>query len=209
MASLKGRKLRQVIDPALAKAFTHPLRGHIWVTLFERGIVSPTEIARELDLEVNEVSYHFSNLSGNGLTKLVGTAPGLRGFDEHFYEPVAPVFRFEDEDWMKLPTGVRSSLSGETLQQVIQQLIEALETGSFDARNRHLSQTWLLLDEQGWQEVIWIARQALERMLAVQKGYSERRKDSAEPAIPVAIVMAVFETAASITAREAGKTDAL
>jgi DNA-binding transcriptional ArsR family regulator len=208
MAGLKGKKLKQVIDPILAKVFTHPLRGHIWVTLFERGIVSPAEIAHELELEANEVSYHFRSLSRKGLIKLARTV-SRRGFNEHFYEPVPPVFRFEDEDWMKLPAGVRSSLSGETVQQVIQQLIEALETGSFDARNRHLSQTWLLLDERGWKEVILIARRALERVLAVQERFQERREDSSEPGIPVAVVMAVFETAASIAAREAGKTKGL
>jgi len=208
MASLKGKKLKQVIDPTLAKAFTHPLRGHIWVTLFERGVVSPAEIAHELELEVTEVSYHFRNLSKKKLIKLVRTVP-RRGFDEHFYEPVAPAFYFDDVDWMKLPTGVRSSLSGETLQQIIQQLIQALEAGSFDARNRHLSQTWLLVDERGWKEVIRTMRRALERILAIQERCAERRKGSSEPGIPVAVVLAAFETAASIAAREAGETEAL
>jgi hypothetical protein len=208
MASFEGKKLKQVIDPTLAKAFTHPLRGHIWVTLFERGIVSPAEIAHELELEVTEVSYHFRSLSRKGLIKMARTVP-RRGFDEHFYEPLAPVFRFDDEEWMNLPVGVRSSLSGETVQQIIQQLIEALEGGSFDARNRHLSQTWLLLDERGWQEVIRVARWALERILAIQESCAERHKGSSEPRIPVAVVMSVFETAASIAAREAGESKAL
>jgi DNA-binding transcriptional ArsR family regulator len=208
MTGLEGKKLKQVIDPTLAKAFTHPLRGHIWVTLFERGVVSPAEIAHELDLEVNEVSYHFRNLRRKGLIKLVRTV-SRRGFDEHFYEPVPPVFRFEDEEWMRLPLGVRSSLSGETVQQVIQQLIEALEAGSFDARDRHLSRTWLVVDERGWRELMRTARLTLERVLAIHERSAERREGSSEPGIPVAVVLTAFETAAGIVAREAGKTSEL
>ncbi|HEY7456592.1 MAG TPA: hypothetical protein VH703_04895, partial [Solirubrobacterales bacterium] len=45
MPNLDGKELKQVIDPDLAKAFTHPLRSHVWVTLFERGEVSPVEVA--------------------------------------------------------------------------------------------------------------------------------------------------------------------
>jgi DNA-binding transcriptional ArsR family regulator len=207
MASLHEKKLKQVIDPTLAKAFTHPLRGHVWVTLFERGVVSPTEIADELGLDVSDVSYHFRELKRRKLIRLVRVVQ-RRGFDEHFYEPIAPAFHFDDADWMKLPVGVRSSLSGETLRQVIEQLVGALEAGSFDARNRHLSQSWLMVDEQGWKELMRTVERALDRVLAIQERCAERRKASFEPGIPVAVVMASFETAASATRREAGRTDA-
>jgi hypothetical protein len=208
MASLEGKKLKQVIDPTLAKAFTHALRGHIWVTLFERGIVSPNEIAHELGLAANEVNYHFHNLSRKDLIKLVRIVQ-RRGFEEHFYEPVKPAFRFEDEEWMQLPAGVRSSFSGEMIGQIIEDLVQALKSGSFDARNRHLSRTWLLVDAQGWEEANKVARWALERTLAIQEGCAERRKDSSEPGIPVAVALAVFETATSIAERKAGESKAL
>jgi hypothetical protein len=207
MADLNGKKLKQVIDPTLAKAFTHPLRGHVWVTLFERGIVSPTEIAGELGLDVSDVSYHFRELKRRKLIRLVRTVQ-RRGFDEHFYEPIAPVFHFDDSDWMKLPMGVRSSLSGETLRQIIEQLTEALEVGSFDARDRHLSQSWLLLDERGWKELTETMQQALDGILAIQKRCAERRQGSSEPGIPVAAVLASFETPASLAQPDAGKPGA-
>ena len=208
MASLDGKKLKQVIDPTVAKAFTHPLRGHVWVTLFERGEVSPTEIADELELEVSEVSYHFQALKKRKLIRLVRRVP-RRGFDEHFYEPVCPALYFEDVDWMKLPPGIRSTFSGEMLRQIIEGLTEALEAGSFDARNRHLSQSWLLVDERGWKELMRAVKAALDRFLAIQERSAKRRKESSEPGISVSLVMASFETALSISRREAGKTDSL
>lgn len=204
MADLHGKKLKQIIDPTLAKAFTHPLRGHVWVTLFERGVVSPTEIASELGLDVSDVSYHFRELKRRKLIRLVRTVQ-RRGFDEHFYEPIAPVFHFDDSDWMKLPMGIRSSFSGETLRQIIEQLTEALEVGSFDARDRHLSQSWLLLDEQGWEELTKTMQQALDQILAIQERCAKRREDSSEPGIPVAAVLASFETAASVARQGAGR----
>lgn len=208
MASLHGKKLKQVIDPTLAKTFTHPLRGHVWVILFERSEVSPTEIADELGLEVHEVSYHFRELKRRELIRLVRTEK-RRGFDEHFYEPVVPALRFDDTDWMKLPPGVRASFSGEMLRQIIEDFVEALEAGSFDARDRHLSRTWLLVDERGWRETMRVVRRALNQFEAIQERCIERRKTSSEPGIPVAAVVAAFETAAGVSARKGGKTDAL
>lgn len=98
MVVAPGVKLKQVVDPALAKAFTHPLRSHVWVTLCERGVVSPKEIAEETGLEVSEVSYHFRGLRDKGLIKLA-RVERRRGFTEHFYEPTAPPFCF-DRAWM-------------------------------------------------------------------------------------------------------------
>ncbi len=34
-------KLKQIIDPVLAKALTHPMRGHILLVIGERGVASP------------------------------------------------------------------------------------------------------------------------------------------------------------------------
>lgn len=208
MASLDGKKLKQVIDPTLAKAFTHPLRSHVWFTLFERGVVSPTEVANELELDVTEVSYHFRNLQRKKLIRLAYTKP-RRGFDEHFYEPVAPAINFDDADWMKLPGGIRSTLSGEMLRQIIDGFTDALKAGSFDARDRHLSQSWVLLDERGWRELMRAVQALLDRAATIQERCAERRKDTSEPGIPVALVLAAFETAASISRADAGTTETL
>lgn len=206
MASVNGKKLKQVIDPTLAKAFTHPLRSHIWVTLFERGILSPAEVAGELGLDVSEVSYHFRGLRDKGLIRLARTVQ-RRGFDEHFYEPIAPSLDFDDSEWMNLPVGIRESFSGETTRQIIELLTAAVRDGSFDARNRHLSQSWLLVDEQGWKELMLAMQQALERVSAIQRRSVERREASGERGISVSVAMAAFETRTGAPARESGGTD--
>jgi hypothetical protein len=208
MASLHGKKLKQVIDPTIAKAFTHPLRGHVWVTVCEKGIASPAEIADELEIDVSDVSYHFRELKRRKLIQLVRTVQ-RRGFDEHFYEPCSPALYFDDLGWMDIPAAMRSTFSADMLRQVIEGLIEALNSGSFDARSRHLSQTWLLLDEKGWKELMRAVEAALTRFRVIQDRCAERRKGSSEPGIPVSVVMASFETAGSIAQRGAGGTEAL
>ena len=197
MANLQGKKLKQVIDPTLAKAFTHPLRGHIWVTVCEKGQASPAQIAVELDLDVSDVSYHFRELKKRNLIKLARTEQ-RRGFEEHFYEPCPPALYFDDFDWMDMPASMRATFSADMIRKTIEELIDALGAGSFDARSSHLSRTWLLVDERGWKEVMRTLGRALDRVMAIQERCGARIKESSEPGIPVAVVMASFETTADV-----------
>jgi ribosomal protein S25 len=208
MAKFDEKKLKQVIDPTLAKAFTHPLRGHVWVTVCEKGVVSPTEIADELGIEVHEVNYHFRKLERRGLIRLVETKK-RRGFDEHFYEPCGPALEFDDAEWMKLPAPIRSTFSADLLRQGIEEMIAALQSGSFDARNRHLSRSWLLVDERGWREAQRVAQRALGQFQAIHDRCAERGNGSDEARIPLSVVLAAFETAATVSAHRAGETKAL
>jgi DNA-binding transcriptional ArsR family regulator len=208
MAKFDEKKLKRVIDPTLAKAFTHPLRGHVWVVLFEKGEVSPTEIANELSLEANEVSYHFRELQRRKLVRLVRTEK-RRGFDEHFYEPVVPALDFDDAEWMGLPVGIRESFSAEMIRQIIESLVDAVEAGSFDARDRHLSRSWMLVDARGWRESQRVARRALDQFRTIHERCAERNEGSGKPMIPVSIVIAAFETAAGAPERKTGEGQAL
>ena len=208
MASLDGKNLKQVIDPTVAKAFTHPLRGHVWVTICERGTASPTEIADELDLEVSEVSYHFRELKKRDLIKLVRTVQ-RRGFDEHFYEASTPVLAFDDVEWMAIPAAIRGTLTADLLRNIIDELVDALGAGALDARNRHLSRTWLLVDERGWREVVRAMQASLDRIQRIQERSAKRLESSPERAVPVSVLLGAFETVAGISKRDSGRVDAL
>jgi hypothetical protein len=197
MADLDGKKLKQVIDPTLAKAFTHPLRGHVWVTICEKGLLSPSAVAAELGLEIHDVNYHFRALAGRGLIRLARTKPGRRGFDEHFYEACTPGLDFDDAAWMEIPAPIRATLSADALRKIVDEMVEALGSGSFDARNRHLSHSWLVADERGWGEVMTGLRELLDLVLAVQERCA--KDETGESKIPISIVLAAFETAAGMS----------
>jgi len=201
MADLDGKKLKQVIDPTLAKAFTHPLRGHVWVTICEKGSTSPNEIATELGLDIWDVNYHFRALAQRNLIRLARTQRGRRGFDEHFYEPCAPALSFDDFAWMKIPAPIRATLSADTIRRSVEEIIEALSAGTFDARNRHLSQTWLMVDERGRDEVMSSAQELLDRVLAVQKRCAHEGIPP-ESRNPISIMIAAFDTAVGMPSEE-------
>jgi DNA-binding transcriptional ArsR family regulator len=198
VAKPKGKQLKQVIDPTLAKAFTHPLRGHVWVTLCEKGEASAKEVADELGLDVSEVSYHFRELKRRKLIKLL-RVKRRRGFAEHFYAPTPPGLCFDDAAWMKLPKTIRATFSADLLRGVFEEIIAALDAGSFDGRSRHLSRTWLQVDEQGWEEAMRALETALEQVLEIQKLCAKRRGRSSAPHIPISVVMTGFETAAEVS----------
>jgi len=208
MAGSQGKKLKQVMDPTLAKAFTHPLRGHVWVTVCEKGLASPTEVAGELELDVTEVSYHFRKLRKKNLIRLVRTEQ-RRGFDEHFYAPCTPVLYFDDFAWMEIPESIRASFSADLLRQMIEELIGALGDGSFDARDRHLSRTWVMVDERGWRELQRTMKQTVDRVRAIQERSVARCENSSESQIPVEVAMAAFETAAGRAHRDKGQSESL
>jgi hypothetical protein len=100
---------------------------------------------------------------------------------------------------MEIPVQIRETLSADTARSIIGDIIEALGAGAFEARNRHLSQHWLLVDERGWDEVMGDASRLLDRIVAVRKRCAGLELAESGSGIPVSIVIAAFETAAGIS----------
>jgi len=191
--ALEG-KLRQVIDPAIAKALAHPLRSHVLVILGDR-IASPNEIAKELGLAARDLDYHVKVLVEVGMIKLVRTEQ-RRGAKEHFYTLAPPLLRIDDRRWSSIPADIRAHLSTSLLRLTVEDVLAALRAGTFNARDSHQSRTAMVLDEQGWNEVTGVMSRALEEVLGVQRESERRRGDGRGGAIPVEVVMMGFETAA-------------
>ncbi|HEX2096370.1 MAG TPA: helix-turn-helix domain-containing protein [Solirubrobacterales bacterium] len=188
-------KLRQVIDPAIAQALSHPLRSHILVTLGDR-VASPNEIARELGLAARDLDYHVKVLVEFGMIRLAGTKK-RRGVKEHFYELARPLLYFDDRRWQAIPSEVRTHLSGSLLRLSIEDALAALRAGTFNARDSHQSRTPMILDEQGWNQVTEVMRKALDEVLGVRRECQRRRQAGNGEGIAVEVVMMGFETAPS------------
>jgi hypothetical protein len=199
MAYLNGKRLKQVLDPTIAKGLSHRLRGHLWITACEQGCISPSGAAAELGLTAGDLNYHFGVLVRWGLFKPCGTRPGKRALDKHFYEACVPALNFDDAAWMEIPVQIRETLSADTARSIIGDIIEALGAGTFEARNRHLSQHWLLVDERGWDEIMGDASRLLDRIVAVRKRCAGLELAESGSGIPASIVIAAFETAAGIS----------
>jgi DNA-binding transcriptional ArsR family regulator len=194
VASERMPKLKQIIDPILARALTHPLRGHILLTIGERGVVSPKEIALTLGMDLKEVSYHVRSLKARGLIRLVRTEK-RRGVEEHYYELTEPVLYLDDQEWAALPKQIQARFSVCLLRVLVGEALEALRAGTFNAEDCHQSRVTMPLDAQGKREAAAVLADALERLLDIRSQCLQRVSLPSAEASPMTVFMTAFETA--------------
>jgi DNA-binding transcriptional ArsR family regulator len=183
-----------LVDPRLAKALSHPMRGRILTILNER-VASPNEIAQTIDERLPNVSYHVRALQELGCIELVSTAQ-RRGAIEHYYRAVVRPL-FSDRDWKRLPRSARQSVSDVGLQMIWEDTSAAMSTGSFESRpDRHLSRTPLMLDEPGWREVNDLLQKVHAQVEGAAARSAKRLAESGDDPIPTRLAMIHFEATA-------------
>jgi DNA-binding transcriptional ArsR family regulator len=134
------------------KAMNHPLRAAVLDILANR-IASPAEMARELDEELSNVSYHTKQLVGFECAELVSTRP-VRGALEHFYRGTERHL-LDVEEWEEIEPLIGEGLVCEFMQNILNDFVvsaRAKVIGS-DAEF-HLTRTPLVLDQQGIKEAL-------------------------------------------------------
>lgn len=183
------------VNQRLVKALAHPLRVAILTTLNER-MASPNELAKELGEGLSQVSYHVKVLKDYKCIELIKTEP-RRGAVEHYYRATSRAF-LTDRDWKQIPQSVRPGLSADLLQTIVDDVVAALEEGSFDQRDdRHLSWTPLVVDEEGWGELTEALDGALEQVLKIQVASAKRLAKSPENGLTTSVAMMGYEVPAS------------
>jgi DNA-binding transcriptional ArsR family regulator len=168
------------IEPNLAKALSHPLRMRI-LTILGQRVASPVELAGELDVPLNNLSYHVRTLLDLGCIELVRTEP-RRGTLEHFYRAIERPIISADE-WSAIPLTVRRAIADGVLTQIAKDLKSAAGRGGFDRADVHLTRTPLALDEQGWEELGGLTSELLEKAMEIQAasaGRIAKRKDKGD-----------------------------
>jgi len=179
------------VDQRLVKALAHPLRVQILTILNER-MASPNELSKELEEGLSQVSYHVKVLKDFECIEMVKTEP-RRGAVEHYYKATARAF-LTDRDWRSLPDSMKPGVSAAAMQMILEDVIGALEGGTFDARDdRHISCTPGFVDEQGWTESVDLVAETLDRLIKIHEGSAKRLTKSGEEGIPVAAVLMNFE----------------
>ena len=187
----KGRKSKTGVDLRLVKSLTHELRVEILTILNER-IASPNELAKELGEGLSQVSYHVKVLKDYGCIKLVKTEP-RRGAVEHYYRATSRPF-LTDGDWQALPPSVRPGIGAEVMELTQEDFVKAVEAGTLHGRDDvHLSRTLMLLDEQGWSDLMELLADTLDGVTKIQGESSSRFQKSGEKAFPASVSMLGFE----------------
>src|SRR5829696_3903161 len=158
-------------EARIAKALAHPLRARILQRLGER-VASPGDLAVELDAPLGVVSYHVRMLRDYDCVELVRTEP-RRGALQHFYRATARP-NLEEDQWRTLPSGLRRELSGATIQELVDDLASAADTGTLDDPELIVNRTLLELDERGWNKLNRLLARTREQALAIASESSAR-----------------------------------
>jgi DNA-binding transcriptional ArsR family regulator len=188
----KAKTSPEGITQQLAKALAHPLRVRILSSL-HKGISSPNQLAQELGEPLGNVSYHVKTLLEYDCVELVKTEP-RRGAVEHFYRATERAF-FSDSDWRKIPASARKGISGVILESIGQSATEALVAGTIDKHaDSHVSESSLLLDQKGWDEIVKLLADTLNRALEIEEEAASRLADGKEEGVMTKLAMLHFET---------------
>jgi hypothetical protein len=179
------------IDQGLVKAVSHPDR--LWaLTVLNKRVASPNELARERRVDVNYIAYHVRVLAKCDCIELVKTEQ-RRGATEHFYRAKKRA-HFDKSEWLRIPQTLREDTLLRSLTIMGEDVARSAEQGKFEGRtDRHFSHSAGAVDQQGWGDLQRLLDDTYEAYQRIQVESQERIAESDEPLIPVAVTMMGFE----------------
>jgi DNA-binding transcriptional ArsR family regulator len=173
------------------KAMSHPLRASILRMLTERT-ASPAEMARELDEELSNVSYHTKQLVEFECAELVSTRP-VRGALEHFYRATERHL-IDTEEWEELDPLVAEDLVCEFMQKTLDDFVASRRAGIIGSDEKfHLTRTLLVLDEEGMQEALEAHERARLEIVEIAARSVTRMVESGEEGTNVSTNQGLFK----------------
>lgn len=149
------------------------------------------EIARKTGAPIDRVQAAIANLMGADLIVAL-EEKAEDGEKRVIYHSNTDMI--EDDHWERMTLAERETASRQIANMVTAEIDQAIELGTFDARtDRHLSRLPLLLDEQGWRELMALHHQTLDASIQIQAESAERLQRSDKQGIPGSSVQAMFE----------------
>ncbi|MGN6256303.1 MAG: helix-turn-helix domain-containing protein [Solirubrobacterales bacterium] len=172
----------------------HPLRAAILRILVERT-ASPAEMARELDEELSNVSYHAKQLVEFECAELVSTRP-VRGALEHFYRATQRHL-IDTEEFDELDPVVAEDLICEVQQKMLDDFVASVRGQTLGKdKNFHLTRTPLVLDAEGLREALAAHERARMELLEIEARSAARMIESGEEGINVSSSHSCFKMSA-------------
>jgi DNA-binding transcriptional ArsR family regulator len=173
------------------KAMSHPLRASVLRILTERT-ASPAEMARELDEELSNVSYHAKQLVELECAELVSTRP-VRGALEHFYRATERHL-IDTEEWEELDPLVAEDLVCQFMQRILDDFTASARAGIIGSdENFHLTRTLFVMDAQGRQEALEAHERARLEIVEIAARSADRMAASGEQGINVSSSQGCFQ----------------
>jgi DNA-binding transcriptional ArsR family regulator len=173
------------------KAMSHPLRASILRILADRT-ASPAEMARELDEELSNVSYHTKQLVEFDCAELVSTRP-VRGALEHFYRATERHL-IDTEEWEELDPVIAEDLVCEFMQKILDDFVASAKAQLIGGdKDFHLTRTPLVLDGEGLQEALEAHEKARLELLEIEARSAARMVKSGEEGTSVSSSQGLFK----------------
>jgi DNA-binding transcriptional ArsR family regulator len=172
------------------KAMNHPVRAAVLGILAERTS-SPAEMARELDEDLSNVSYHTKQLVELECAELVSTRP-VRGALEHFYRGTERHL-LDTEEWEDLDPVMAENLVSEVMQKILDNFVSAVRAKAFRDAEFHLTRTPLVFDQQGLEETLAAHERTRQELLEIADRSAARMVESGEEGINVSSSQACFK----------------
>ena len=173
------------------KAMSHPLRAAILRIIADRS-ASPAEMARELDEELSNVSYHTKQLVEFECAELVSTRP-VRGALEHFYRATERHL-IDTEEWEELEPVIAEDLVCEFMQKILDDFVASARAQLVGGdKDFHLTRTPLVLDPEGLQEALEAHERARLEILEIEARSAARMIESGEKGTNVSTSQGLFK----------------
>ena len=172
MPKRKRTGRREAIDQGFIKSLSHELRVGILEVLTER-MASPKELAAELDEGLSQISYHVKVLKKYKRIELVKTEP-RRGAVEHFYRATSNSL-LPARTWRGIKKGLRAVVGGGLASDLFNDLADALAARKLTKADSHICRLPLVLDAEGWLNVMARAERFTEGVEEEQRASVARR----------------------------------
>lgn len=188
----KTKNKKEGVEQIVAKAFAHPLRVQILITLNEK-VASPNMLAQQLDESLNLVAYHVRVLEKYDCIELVDTKQ-RRGATEHFYRATRRQL-LSDDQWAKMPASLRPGMAAAIIKSIFEDIEVASKGGTLEEiDDAHVSRTPMVLDQKGWSDVADLLAGGLDRLLEIQTEASARIAESGEPGVLAKVHLLHFKS---------------
>lgn len=164
----------RLISDKIVTALGHPTRVHAVMVLDQRA-ASPSALARELGRSVRHVTYHLEVLQKLGCVELVSRKPAGGGrVIESFYKGTARAW-FDREAWEQMEDEKEKiAVTMPILSLMSEDIARAMVGNTFEDNDNHVSRTPMVVDDEGWDEVVTLLASTLDELIDIQTRTSNR-----------------------------------
>jgi len=178
------------------KAMSHPLRAEVFRLIRDRGASSPAEVARILEADLKDVSYHVRKLREFNCVEEVQNRH-VRGAVEHFYRATEQ-HMIDTEEWgelAELEPQMAEALTDEFMQSIVDDYTASRRASIVALDDEFwIVRTPLILDPEGIQEALEASAEYEDRMTEIAARSAERRVVEGTEEVPVSSSAVLFKT---------------